>query len=526
MNLLSMISTIIYTSFFIGAWINMTAERKSVLNLSAGAVLISLGWWSFCNSFFFAAATLEQAWFWHKFSSVGWCGFVSFTAYYFLALTSYNKQNITLCKQALFFLPTVILIVKNLFGTTTCLAQNLVPLANGMGWTYENSPFSFWLWAYLAYVAVYFGVAFILLYRWAKSTKHKMKREMALVFIVLDTITILLGVITDVILPISGNLFPPLASVATAFFGVGYFAIIYRYDVFNINLVISPNDILQISNNSIFVMDENNEILRYNHAVDSLLGYNKSELMGKDFMSLISNDIDLNPLYNGENLTDIETRLRCKDGTIKDVLFSASVAKDKLNSFLCTIVSCQDVSKQKKVQQELQVERENYKQLANDYHLLAYFDPLTGLANRRQFFDVLSDFEKRYAAEQKDFAVIFLDLDNFKQVNDFYGHKGGDEVLVAAANKLKACTANGEFVARIGGDEFMVILPCSQTEETVQKIAAIKCEFSKIIFLGKAPYEIGISAGYSSFSQSKDITKLMQKADEGMYQNKKSLSTH
>ncbi|MEG1931975.1 MAG: PAS domain S-box protein, partial [Pygmaiobacter sp.] len=364
MNVLSAISIIICTSFFIGAAYIVTAERKSVLNLSGCAVLMSLGWWSFANAFFFASSTPQQAWGWHRLSSIGWCGFVVFTAYYFVALTNYNKKKPTWWVLVLFFAPAVILICKNVFGKTTSLAQNIIRSTNGWGWTYENSITSFWLWAYLIYVAIYFGVAFHLLHQWAKTVRHKMKREMAYSFIVLDALTILLGLITDVILPLTDPVFPAMASIATALFGIGYFSTIYRNDVFNINLVISSDDILQTSNNSLFVIDENKEILKYNNAVCRLLGYNKNELIGEDFMRLVGEHIELHARSLQEDLMDVEAKMRCKDGTIKDVILSASIAKDKRHSFLCVIVSCQDVSKQKKIQEELELEREKYKELA------------------------------------------------------------------------------------------------------------------------------------------------------------------
>ncbi|MEG2002947.1 MAG: diguanylate cyclase, partial [Clostridia bacterium] len=422
MNILSIISTIIYTSFFIGAVLAATAERKNILNLSAAAVLLSLGWWSFCNSFFYAAVTASQAMFWHKLGSIGWCGFVACTAYYFFALTSKNKKLMTWWQHILFFAPAVVLIIKNLFGDTTSLAQNIIQSTNNLGWTYQNSITSIWLWIFLIYVVIYFGLAFLNLYRWSKTVKHKMKKDMAIGFIILDTITILCGVVTDVILPLTTPILPALASVATALFGIGYFSLIYRHDLFNINLLISSDDILQTSNNSIFVIDENKEILQYNRAASQLLGVNKSELIGVNFDALTIEKNDSLILKNVTELINMETKLRCKCGMVKDVLLSASVANDKRNSFLCFIVSCQDVSKLKKIQNELSVERENYKKLAADYQALAYFDPLTGLPNRRFFFDKLSEFEKNFHEENKDFAVIFLDLDNFKHVNDAYGH--------------------------------------------------------------------------------------------------------
>lgn len=524
MNWLSVLSIIIYTSFFIGAWHMLTAERKSVLNFSASAVLISLGWWSFCNSFFFAATTQAQAWFWHKLGAIGWCGFAALTAYYFLALTNANPKMMVGWKRVFFFLPMAILIGKNLLGSTTSLAENMIPAFHGGGWTYENSITSFWLWAYLAYVAVYFGVAFYQLYRWAKAAKHKMKREMAICFILLDAITILCGVVTDVILPLTNPVIPALASIATALFGVGYFSIIYRYDLFNINLVISSDDILQTSSNALFVMDENQEILRYNHAAGNLLGYSKNELLGMNFTTLTAEKVAFHRFNTGGDLKNIEAKLRCKDGTVKDSLLSASAAKDKRNSFLCIIVSCQDISEQKRAQEELELERENYKKLAADYQTLAYFDPLTGLPNRRHFVDTLSAFEKGYREKQSDFAMIFLDLDNFKHINDLFGHQGGDELLVVAADKLCACMEPMEFVARLGGDEFVVLLPCANPASVDRKLQQIRDEFQRSVSFYGQQYEMEFSAGYAVFSQSGDVGKLMQNADEAMYCNKKDRS--
>ncbi|MEG3074384.1 MAG: GGDEF domain-containing protein, partial [Ruthenibacterium sp.] len=185
------------------------------------------------------------------------------------------------------------------------------------------------------------------------------------------------------------------------------------------------------------------------------------------------------------------------------------------------IVSCQDISEQKKIQGELEHERERYKELADDYLKLAYYDPLTGLPNRRHFFDTLNDFDKRYQTEKRDFAVIFMDLDHFKHANDVYGHKGGDELLIVAADKLRICVEKDEFVARLGGDEFMIIMPYTNIEDIHSKIKKIHDTFHQSILFNGQSYEIGISAGYSVFSKIGNTTQLMQEADEAMYSNKK-----
>ncbi|MEG0520534.1 MAG: diguanylate cyclase [Erysipelotrichaceae bacterium] len=521
MNILSIISIIIYTAFFIGAGFVINAERKSIMNRSGGAVLISLGWWSFCNSFFFASATASQAMFWHKLGSLGWCGFVAFTTYYFLALTKYDQKLNTIFKKFLFFLPMILLIAINLFTPTTSLAQSIVASTSGWGWTYQNSITSLSLWLYLIYVVSYFAFAFWLLWGWAKSVKHKLKIEMALKFIILDFVTIGCGMLTDIVIPLTNQMIPAIANVITVIFGVGYFILIYRYDIFNINLVISSDDILQTSNNLIFVIDENYEIFKYNKAVGTLLGYNMNELIGSDFKHLLCKNFEINQMSNTNDTVNIETDMMTKDGEIRNMLVSISMASDLHNSFLCYILSCQDVSKQMKMQEELIIERKKFEALANEYQKLSYNDLLTGLPNRRRFYEAIQLFEEDYHKNGNDFSCIFLDLDNFKHVNDLYGHKAGDELLKAVAIKLTNCVNVHEFVARLGGDEFMIVMHTGENKVAI-KMEQIECEFKKKIEFNHLPYEIGISYGMATFSDFKNTNELMEHADEAMYKNKRN----
>ncbi|MEG1584654.1 MAG: GGDEF domain-containing protein, partial [Anaerovorax sp.] len=137
---------------------------------------------------------------------------------------------------------------------------------------------------------------------------------------------------------------------------------------------------------------------------------------------------------------------------------------------------------------------------------------------------ILNDFECCYQTKHRDFSVIFLDLDNFKHINDLYGHKGGDELLKITSEKLQACMEQKEFVARMGGDEFMAIMPCTEETDIERKMQRIQEEFQqKFLFAGQM-YEIKISAGYSVFSQVEDLPSLMQQADEAMYNKKRQAS--
>lgn len=423
-------------------------------------------------------------------------------------------------KRVLFFTPGLLLILKNLLGPTTSLALSVIPSMSGLGWTYTNSLTSFWLWAFLGYVLIYFSYAFYLLHLWARNVHHRMKKRLAYTFILLDTLTIAIGVITDVILPLTVPVLPSLASIATAFFGLGYFGIIYRYDLFNIDLIISPDTILQTSNNPIFVIDEKTEILKCNDAAGCLLGYDAPLLLGYHLSRFFENPIDLKALSLKPKDSDVEAVILCPDQGVKNIYLSVAVAKDRHHDFLCYIISCKDVTRQKQAQAALAIQQTRYKKLAREYQRLAYYDPLTGLYNRRRFFDKLKGFESAYATTQFDFAVLFMDLDNFKAANDHYGHQFGDTLLTVGASKLQAHTRETDCLARIGGDEFCLLLPFRNTAALDHRISDIRAEFDKSFPMDGKAYVLGISIGYAIYSQAKDIPHLMQLADEAMYRDK------
>ncbi|MEG2316742.1 MAG: GGDEF domain-containing protein, partial [Clostridia bacterium] len=241
---------------------------------------------------------------------------------------------------------------------------------------------------------------------------------------------------------------------------------------------------------------------------------------GENLTRLTSIPIAIDQFSCNDQLTNVVSQMHCKDGNVKDVLLSTSIANDSRNSFICIIVSCQDITKEKKTQDELELAREKYKRLADDYQKLANYDSLTGLPNRRCFFDALSNYEKQYETEKKDFTILFFDLDNFKYINDLYGHAAGDRVLIAAADKLKACMGKDEFIARLGGDEFMMIIPVAEAASIDNKMRLIHDAFSQSILLNGAPYQIHVSIGFGIFSQAKNTINLMQIADEAMYVDK------
>jgi diguanylate cyclase (GGDEF)-like protein len=153
---------------------------------------------------------------------------------------------------------------------------------------------------------------------------------------------------------------------------------------------------------------------------------------------------------------------------------------------------------------------------------LAHADALTGLANRARFTTELDERVARAGATES-FAVLFCDLDGFKEVNDLYGHPAGDEVLRIVARRLLGCLRSSDVVARIGGDEFAVLLE-GATREQVDPIAkALEAVLDDPIVVEGSAMPLGISIGRALFPHDgKTTAELLAFADERMYENKQS----
>ena len=152
-------------------------------------------------------------------------------------------------------------------------------------------------------------------------------------------------------------------------------------------------------------------------------------------------------------------------------------------------------------------------------------DSLTNLPNRQQF-DTFLEREIVAAQRRKQrLALLFIDLDNFKSVNDNLGHSGGDVLLVEAAKRIQSCTRKSDTVARLSGDEFAVILPDVATSEAASLVA------EKIVSVMREPFEVcsrqvfvSASLGVAVFpDDGTDTDTLLINADQAMYEVKKCL---
>ncbi len=212
----------------------------------------------------------------------------------------------------------------------------------------------------------------------------------------------------------------------------------------------------------------------------------------------------------GYKYSDIEVRL----ATIKSspVWASISMAKvDEGEDRSYFIIQFNDISKRKKLEESL------VKQATRDH--------LTSLSNRMVFDDALRLALKNSRRYKRKGAVLYIDLDEFKQINDTYGHKAGDSALKAVGKTLKAYLRETDIIARIGGDEFAVILDEADKESVIKKAELVETAVNQICVMAhNKEVKVGCSVGYYVFdgSEALSIDDVIAKADAAMYKSKTS----
>lgn len=156
------------------------------------------------------------------------------------------------------------------------------------------------------------------------------------------------------------------------------------------------------------------------------------------------------------------------------------------------------------------------------YRGLAYHDPLTGLPNQRLFHDRLGLALKHCSRERTRLAVLYLDVDGFKQVNDSFGHETGDRVLQELANRVCSGVRGEDTVARLGGDEFVVLLPVVQGPEDARHVAdKVRAALRMPFDLDGMRLPVSASVGVAVFpDDGVTAEELIRTADAGMYRAK------
>ncbi|MDD1615208.1 MAG: response regulator receiver modulated diguanylate cyclase/phosphodiesterase [Methylococcaceae bacterium NSP1-2] len=269
------------------------------------------------------------------------------------------------------------------------------------------------------------------------------------------------------------------------------------------------------SQEGMMITDNQCVVLRVNQAFTDITGYTANEIIGKSPRNLRSGRHDkdfYNKMWCSINQTNSwagEIWNRRKNSEVFPVWLTISAVKNYNDKVTHYVSSYTDISERK-------ANEEQIKQLA-------FYDPLTGLANRRLLLEQLKHSINIERREGKQLALLMLDLDRFKNVNDRWGHLAGDELLQQVAQRIKAKLRDVDMVARLGGDEFVVLLEnISHSEDAARIAQMIIADLAKPFRLMQSDNaRIGTSIGIALYPQHGDSAQiLMDNADIALYQAK------
>ncbi len=270
-----------------------------------------------------------------------------------------------------------------------------------------------------------------------------------------------------------------------------------------------------------FVLNTDGQFIFANRATEELCGYSHEDIVGKDPFALdlpfagemrehLEHVLETGKVHRGELSQAFPSMPGNRFEFVLAPVHDGAGADEEGRQLAAVVGVWHDITERKMAE-----EKEWYN---------ANHDLLTGLPNRRLFLDRLEQEIKHAARSGESIAVLFIDLDGFKEVNDSFGHEAGDRLLCYVAQRLKSCVREEDTVARMGGDEFTIVLTGLQETKNVGEVA------KKIMGAFTAPFQLrehivhsSCSIGVARFPQDATTAEaLLRSADQAMYNAKES----
>ena len=284
--------------------------------------------------------------------------------------------------------------------------------------------------------------------------------------------------------------------------------------------VITPAELAQLTaqvfqkcSAPMMIMDMGFRIININPAFVQMTQYELAALKGKS-VSLICEDL-MNPIF----FQEIQNQLNLENSFSSELM----VSKRDMHSFpvqvLIDVLFNPDISTSYYLWLMLDISEQKKRETELRFH--AEIDPLTNLTNRKALFQSLDSAIASAKRFKYTVALLFLDLDGFKQINDHFGHGEGDKVLQEVALRLKRCVREVDTVSRLGGDEFVVILNGTSKDMICLTAQRIIDFLTLTVKDGQAELQVSASIGIALYPQdSQNPSVLLKYADEAMYKAK------
>ncbi len=243
------------------------------------------------------------------------------------------------------------------------------------------------------------------------------------------------------------------------------------------------------------------------HSVGQLIGKTDAQLRWKD-MAALYRQVDMEVMDSGEARMRMQAAEVRRDGTECWIETSKIPLKDGKGKVVGVLGVTEDITARKYMEQEL--------------FRRANFDSLSGMPNREYFHHQLDEAVKR-ALRRDGLALMYFDLDRFKQINDTYGHDGGDSVICMFAQRIRSVMRDCDFMARLGGDEFVMLAEGLNGQNDAALIAQKLVQaMAPPFMLRGVPLQVTTSIGVAFFASGMTSDELIKAADQAMYDAKRA----
>ncbi len=489
-------------------------ERNSRSVWPFMAVAVPMFLWMLGSSMMYLSATEQTGDFWSRFGTVGIVFIPTVAALFCVNLADTLARH----RRTIFAMG----VLSALFATTIWVSPEHIRGVHRHWWGYY--PVYGWVGrAFMLFTTATMAGCLAMLWRELKraragSTVHKRTR---LLLVGVATAT-LAGV--DFLATQGINVYPIAFLPTMAFFAI-VVHVTRRFHLFDITPALAGQKIVETMSDALFIVDDDRVIRLVNESAVQMFGGSGQSLVGRPFlagMNLLETRAVFDTIMGGQRVRNQEMAFRVGDGDERTLSVSGSALRTRDGDVIAAVFVMCDVTDRRRAQDRIR--------------FLAYNDAQTGLPNRLQFDRVVRTMLEKAAEKQRPVTLLYLDIDRFKRVNDTLGHDAGDQLLIAVADRLRACVTTSNplsldrsralngFVARLGGDEFAIALSGIDQIMQVRRVARfILDEFARPFIVDDTDLFVSASIGIAQFPRDgTDTQQLLKAADTAMYNAKET----
>jgi len=490
----------------------LRANPKSRLNRLFSLVCLCFTIWTATFLLTHFIEQKEALWTLYKVSGLGWIFAPALLLHFFLVL---SESESLLRKRWIFvliYLPPLVMYYQAITGILLVYDFQRI----NVGWIEVVNLRRVWTFLYELYYIGFLSFGFVKVYQWGKQSGHPAKISQSKIIIYSGIFALLLASVFNVILPGLNILVVP-SSMGANILIIWIISIIYaiiKYKLMAITPAVVADDVFANMTDALIIFDWNKRILAVNQSAITLFNQSESSLKEQKITDLfpgetVFQNMDSGTLTRESSIHNYELDYLLENGAHYALSVSASAAYDRYEHSMGGVILIRDVS-------ALKIAEEKLKHMATH-------DSLTMLPNRLLLNDRLRQALARACRYNHQVAVMLLDLDDFKNVNDTLGHDAGDFLLKTVAEILQKNMRDSDTVARLGGDEFILVATDLQDKEKAGTTASRILKFLEIpLNINSHEIKVGASIGISIYpNDSENVEDLLKNADMAMYRAKK-----